>query len=676
MPVEERIRVDIASPAPVPSAFRHRPALDALRGVAVLLVVAFHSEIGIARGGYLGVSTFFTLSGFLIATLALAEHRSTGTFDLRGFWTRRFRRLIPGAVLAVGIAVVLVAVIGDPASQPGLGEDAAGSVFYIANWQQLFGGTSYAELFVAPSPLVHMWSLAVEEQFYLVFPLLLMALIGWRRTASSPRRLSLWARLGIAAAAAIVVSALLPLVLDLGTDRTYYGTDTRAAEIAVGVLLAVLLLPRSTAPAAESPVPRRRSATVLAAASVVALAAMAVAWAVVPETSELWRHGGFLLYAVGSATLVACAVLVVGPVAHLGSLRPLCRLGVISYAVYLLHWPILWALDRTTSWAPVVRFAVALAASVAIAELSYRMIEMPVRRTGRIAGVRALGLVPALALVVIVGAVLVARAAPAPEIDYAAAAERLAAADSVQDPPDATIGQADTAAPGELRIAFFGDSTATMAAAGAQIAAEDDPRATVLEGVAELGCGILFADRVRGGDDVVTTVADKCVRWPQIWRDRVAVVRPDVSVVMAGVWETWDMQWEGVDGWHALGDPVGDAHARQLLQQVVDTLSSEGGRVALVTTSHVDRRPIGPGTCSCPDRLDRWNELLRETADANPEAAFVVDLDGWLRSIGPDEDERLRLDGVHFSETTATEVARRWLLDQVIPVDRSTPPAQ
>ena len=216
-----------------------------------------------------------------------------------------------------------------------------------------------------------------------------------------------------------------------------------------------------------------------------------------------------------------------------------------------------------------------------------------------------------------------------------------------------------------MRVAFYGDSTAVMAASGAQIAAVDDPGVAVVQGVAELGCGILVADRVRGGDDIVTTIADKCVRWPQTWADQTAASRPDVSVVMAGVWETWDMQWTGVEGWHALGDPTADERVRQQLQEVVDTLSATGGRVALVTVTHVDRRPIGPGTCSCPDRLDRWNELLRETAAANPGVASIVDLDAWLRSLGRDEDVRLRPDGVHFSEATGTEVARRWLLDQV-----------
>ena len=173
----------------------------------MLLVVAFHSQLGLATGGYLGVSTFFTLSGFLIATLVLVEHANTGGVDLRAFWRRRFRRLLPAAVVAVALVVVLVALFGDSSAKAAVGGDASGALLYVANWRLLVSGSSYAELFSSPSPLVHTWSLAVEEQFYLIFPVVVALLIGRRRRS---RRLPLRFRLGVFAGTTIVLSALLP----------------------------------------------------------------------------------------------------------------------------------------------------------------------------------------------------------------------------------------------------------------------------------------------------------------------------------------------------------------------------------------------------------------------------------------------------------------------------------
>jgi len=258
-------------------------------------------------------------------------------------------------------------------------------------------------------------------------------------------------------------------------------------------------------------------------------------------------------------------------------------------------------------------------------------------------------------------------------IDYAAAA---AVADSqpsapptttsaVVTGPSATVGPA-SAAPEERRAAFFGDSTALMTAAGFRDAAAEDPRVEGVPGDTTLGCGILLADGVRGVGDQVGTIAEKCTHWPEEWAAKIDANRPDVAIVQAGPWETFDLRWNGVDGWHHLGDPIADGKALDQLHQVVDVLSADGARVALVTTSHVDRRKPGPGPCACPDRLDRWNELLRQVAAEDPARVSIIDLDAWLGSIGAGEDARLRLDGVHFSEVTATKVARRWLIDQVV----------
>jgi peptidoglycan/LPS O-acetylase OafA/YrhL len=643
--------------------FEHRPSLDALRGLAVLVVVAFHAELGIVSGGYLGVSTFFTLSGFLIATLVLLEHDRHGRFAVGAFWRRRFRRLLPIAVVTVGLVVVLVAWLGTASAKSDVGGDAVASLAYVANWHLLWDGTSYADVFATPNPLVHLWSLAVEEQFYVVFPVVVTALVALgRRQGSDVAHRSLRVRLGVLAAATVVASAALPIVFDHGVDRTYYGTDTRAGELAIGVLLAVVLYPGAVG-ATDARRPSMGHRWWLAATSTVAFLLMALAWTTVADDSLAWRRGGFVLYALGSAALVAAAVHEVGPVGRLGSVGPLRRLGVISYAVYLFHWPVLWVLGRQTDWPPLTRFVVALAVSVLLAEISYRLLEAPIRHTGRVRGAPALPIVAFVAVVALVGGLAVTRRAPPPVVDLAAAEEALGSLT-----PDPTVRPGGG---GELpRVAFFGDSTALMAA----IATSDDQRppdgdVQVVGGWVEMGCGLLPTVALEVHDpwwDTSPGHVATCAGWAEAWSGAIEVADPDLSVVMSGRWEAVEIEVPDAAGRHRLGVPLVDAYARDLLARAVDIVSERGGRAVLVTSP--DLRPEWDANppCHCDREVHRWNELLREVAAADPERAAVVDLAGWLGSLDLAEQKRLRPDGIHFSAASGAEVSRRWLVPQLL----------
>ena len=216
--------------------FPHRPGLDGFRGVAVLGVLCFHAGFGWARGGYLGVSAFFTLSGFLIATLLLREREVTGTVRLRAFWARRARRLLPAGLLGLVLAVAYAWVFVDPSQLASVRADVIACIGYVANWRFVFAGRSYAELFTAPSPVQHYWSLAVEEQFYLVFPLIVAA-CGLTRARSCAVLATVLVVVGSAS-----VLASFALRGPGGGDRVYYGTDTRAVELLAGALLAVVLV--------------------------------------------------------------------------------------------------------------------------------------------------------------------------------------------------------------------------------------------------------------------------------------------------------------------------------------------------------------------------------------------------------------------------------------------------
>ena len=183
----------------------YRPGLDGLRGLSVAAVLAFHGGFSWAVGGYLGVSVFFTLSGFLITSLLLAEHDRKGHVALRHFWGRRFRRLLPASLLAlVGIGVFgLTVATAEQAER--LGGDIAAAVAYVANWRFIFGGTSYGDLFAEPTPVLHFWSLAIEEQFYLVYPLFMVGLLG----LAKGRRLVVGGVLGALLVASVGASFML-----------------------------------------------------------------------------------------------------------------------------------------------------------------------------------------------------------------------------------------------------------------------------------------------------------------------------------------------------------------------------------------------------------------------------------------------------------------------------------
>jgi len=216
------------------AAIPHISALDGARGVAVAGVLLFHG--GHLTGGYLGVDFFFTLSGFLITSLLLAESSRTGSVGLGGFWARRARRLLPAlTVLLVGVAVYSIA-LAKPSELAQIRGDAFGTLGYVANWHQIFAHQSYFALFTAPSPLNHTWSLAIEEQFYVIWPLIFVALLA--RFARSTPKAVLATSLALAGVSSVV---MIVLYNPADTNRVYFGTDTRAAAILFGAALAAFL---------------------------------------------------------------------------------------------------------------------------------------------------------------------------------------------------------------------------------------------------------------------------------------------------------------------------------------------------------------------------------------------------------------------------------------------------
>ncbi len=360
---------------------RHLPALNGLRGVAVIGVVAYHLQLGWASGGYLGVDLFFVLSGFLISTLLLEEWASSGRINLGSFWARRAKRLLPAlflVVAALALYLIFNAIFGGPGANglidlSGLRGDAIWTLLYANNWHLIYAHQSYFAQFSAPSPLQHTWSLAIEEQFYLVWPLVLLLLFrvargAWRRTG-----MILTVTLGLLSA------VLMAVLFDPGVDpsRIYYGTDTRLFDLMAGATLAFV--------AAARPQPGRKARRMIHRVGPLAAVALAVFWVTSGTPGGLPRNfmfeGGFLLCAGLAALVVADARLVQpGRFARLLAARPLHFLGTISYGIYLWHWPVIVYLNgqRTglSQWPlDLLRVAVTLAVSTA----SYYLVERPIR---------------------------------------------------------------------------------------------------------------------------------------------------------------------------------------------------------------------------------------------------------------------------------------------------------
>ncbi len=346
------------------------PGLDGVRALAVLAVIAFHLGMRMTPGGFLGVDIFFVLSGYLITDLLVAQWTRHGQLDLRRFWIRRARRLLPAlAVLLVAVAAAVAVIEPDQLSafRPAL----AAAVSYSSNWYQALHHVSYFASLGPPPPLQHLWSLAIEEQFYLAWPLLLL-LVLTRLRRRRARVLTAW--LGALASAAAMALMYLP-----GSDpsRVYYGTDTHSTGLLVGAALA-LTWPMATLTNA----PRRfaRRLDYLGAAGLVVLA-----WALVhfAGTNPAVYPLGLAVAALAAAGLTAAAA-APGTVSALLSLPPLRWLGVRSYGTYLWHWPVIAIAAAITGPGPAAPWLWAAEAAIAItlAAASWKWLEEPILRNG------------------------------------------------------------------------------------------------------------------------------------------------------------------------------------------------------------------------------------------------------------------------------------------------------
>ncbi len=692
-----------------PLAFSYVPALDGVRAIAVLGVLLYHGGAPLSGGGFLGVNIFFVLSGFLITSLLLGEWARRFTIRLGQFWARRARRLLPALLLVlVGVAAYTYVFTG-PSGAGSIRLDALSTLLYVANWHFIVGGSNYFAATAQTSPLEHMWSLAIEEQFYLVWPPVVLGLVHLGRRLRPSRRL--WPVLAVALVGAVASAADMRILYLHGASftRLYEGTDTRCQDILVGAALAVgmamwaerrrrapvpvpeLAVDRihpsaGTAgliapPAHRRDVHRRRGPGVKPIrawelrstwartggqiAGWSALVGVLVLWARLDGPTGFLFGGGELAVAVLVAVLLFALVTAQGGSLAKALATPALRyVGVISYGVYLWHFPLfLWLDSSRVHLVGLPLLAVRTAVTVAVATASYYAVELPIRQ-GRLLSLsewRA-WLTTAAAMTGVVGLTVAATGAVAAEAAGPTAGSRGVA-------PQAAVGPT-------VKVAILGDSVAWRLGFALEAAQPEQNYGVSLDNAAIVGCGVLRTERYRA-EGSANPMVEQCnptapsgAQWPALWGAAVRQFHPDVAVILAGRWEVMD-RWVG-GTWAHVGQPRVDAKIRDSLEQAVTVASSTGAYVELLTTPcfSAGEQPDGqPWPEDAPARLARYNQIVRQVAAGHPDGVRVVDFGALACPTGRYTTSVNGVllrdgDGVHI---VPTATAGAWLAARILP---------
>ncbi|EJG1257966.1 acetyltransferase [Staphylococcus pseudintermedius] len=350
---------------------RYMPGLDGVRAVAVIAIIIYHLNPQWLSGGFLGVDTFFVISGYLITSLLLTEYHNTGKIELMPFWLRRVKRLIP-AVLFLVMGVIVLSLIFMPTEIQKVRADSIAAIFYVSNWWYIMQNVDYFEQF-AVQPLKHLWSLAIEEQFYLVFPIVLLSLLSFIRRLKSIRIIFL---------ILLVISMIAMMVLYVPNEnvaRVYFGTDTRIQTLLMGVLLALVWPPFQLKAKVN-----RQMRTLIDTAGVVGLAILFICFKFVSETNSILYYGGFFLISTVTLLVIASSVHPSGYFAKFLGNKVFTFIGSRSYSLYLWHYPIIVLIHHqfVQGQIPPLVYVVEILLMVLMAEFSYKFIEQPFRKEG------------------------------------------------------------------------------------------------------------------------------------------------------------------------------------------------------------------------------------------------------------------------------------------------------
>jgi peptidoglycan/LPS O-acetylase OafA/YrhL len=643
-----------------PRHLTYMPGLDGIRAFAVLSVMAYHGGLAFLPAGFFGVDAFFVLSGFLITTLLVTEWERTHGIALRSFWARRARRLLP-ALLAMLLFVVLYArFVAAPGTYPNLRWDSIAALFYSANWRFIASGQNYFVQTGPVSPLLHTWSLAIEEQFYIVWPLVVLAIMRFRHRGSARALKSLLAVSVVGALASAIEMALL---FHPSTDptRVYFGTDTHAQCMLVGAALAagIALWRRRQSPVSS------RAKIALTGAGLVGAGVCGWAWSQLEYGQTLVFRGGFLIVAVSVAAVILSVVLhPAGIVSRALSWAPLRFIGMISYGMYLWHFPLDIALTGArTGLDGIPLFLFRTAVTVAISTLSFYALERPIRSGRVLSAGRARVATPA-ALLGVALVVVLTTVAPA-----ASGAIPSGTSPTVQTPSTA-IPRALAHAP--VRVMILGDSVALTLGVG--LASQASQLHIQESNLAILGCGVdqgaFVWDNYQGRLQKLA-VTYSCRGIPRrgsvpmttAWAEWVRAVQPNVVVLLAGRWEVVDRTYLGRRS--NILQPGLAAYTKQQLELAVRIGTSTGARMVLMTSPCFSQGEQVDGSPWPQDnirRVQKYNSLVKEVGAEFPTKVTVQDLYSMTcpggKYLATLHGALLRdPDGIHFNVSPGTGAA-------------------
>ncbi len=648
------------------------PALDGVRAFAVVAVMMYHGGLSITKGGFMGVDAFFVLSGFLITSLLVSEWRETLRIKLSAFWARRARRLLPALLLMLVFVAFFASVIVPKGTYGGLRLDSLATLLYVSNWHFVLVHALYVNGVPTAnsSPLIHTWSLAVEEQFYLIWPLVVLLVL---RLTKSLRSL-----FGLCCVAAVGSAVEMDILFhqSVSTNRLFLGTDTRAQCLFIGCALAVglvLLTQRSHSEGRLQPgelwSPAGNGGRMLCGLGGLIGAAAAIAvWVGTNDTSGFPYQGGFFLIGLATAGVILSAIGAPrSPVPRFLSLAPVRYIGRISYGLYIWHWPLfIWLNESRVGTTGYTLFIVRALVTLAVSMASYHLVEQPIRRGTFLRQWRAFVAVPSA-----VGVVLIAMVAATVGTTGAASSSSGPIPDCIGATGCAsttTTSSVPSAAGPPVRVLLFGDSIALTLGVGLANPTLQSKYNYLLSDDGILGCGVVMGPEVElmgaryatppacNGSAFQNGTKLSLQPWPFQWLNAMAVTHPNVVVLLAGRWEVVDREYQGQ--WTNILNPTYAAYVKHQLELTSALVTAAGVHMVFLTTPCTDEgeSPDGaPWPEDNPARQAAYNKLVRQVAAEHPQTDSVVDLaavtcPGGKFSTSVDGVAIRRTDGVHFTD--------------------------
>ena len=629
----------------------HHPGLDGVRASALIMIMLFHADPSWIPGGFISVSLFFTLSGYLITSILLFEGESNGNVSLKTFWSRRLRRLVPASMVTIAAVVGLSTWLSSGIEQGRIRGDALAATTYVANWRSIFSEHSYSELFTDHSPLQHLWSLSIEEQLYVVVPVVVFISFMLRLKRQGIG----YVFLGLSA-----LSVAIAIVVD-GHDRIYYGTDTRAVELFVGAVLACFLSPKLEKWAHL----KVRWWSFLFLAPLIAF----IWFSLIIDGQSKWLYTGWLgVFALLNVFFVVGSM-IPGPMRWLMSLPPLTLLGRMSYGIYLIHWPVyVWLnesqLKISGFWLLLVRWAVVFA----LAGILYQVIEKPIRAKSFLKTNRSalIGLVCSFSVVMVLPLLFLKnpsqRISTEVEILSTVSTSEVVStltpstATSLVPEVTTTVGPplVDRSLP--INVLVIGDSSAENIAKALDVGS-DENLGVISAGV--LGCPLVNVDLVyRRVDENQST--DYCPDNREIVRTYVNQI--DAVLLVGSVANQW--AYELIEG-----GPKVEVGTTQWVQNLDEFLWSIGEVIAerglqvLVLESPIVRDDAKMNG-DTPSDIQAWNEVMNEW-EKKYQWVSVVPYADLLAPADSDLGRVQRPDGTHLDEVFGETMAREKLIPRL-----------